>query len=82
MAERPARRAPPARALLLALAGALLAPCAARVDHPDVLTVQLQLESQELILSLERNEGLIANGFTETHYLQDGTDVSFTRNYT
>uniref|UniRef100_A0A8C5L1J5 ADAM metallopeptidase domain 12 n=1 Tax=Jaculus jaculus TaxID=51337 RepID=A0A8C5L1J5_JACJA len=26
--------------------------------------------------------GLIASGFTETHYLQDGTDVSFTRNYT
>lgn len=25
-------------------------------DHPDVLTVQLQLESRELILSLERNE--------------------------
>lgn len=114
MAERPARRAPPARALLLALAGALLAPRAARgvslwdqrgayevakasllrkdpgspgqsipaKDHPDVLTVQLQLESRELILSLERNEGLIASGFTETHYQQDGSDVSFTRNYT
>ncbi|EDL17785.1 a disintegrin and metallopeptidase domain 12 (meltrin alpha), isoform CRA_a [Mus musculus] len=114
MAERPARRAPPARALLLALAGALLAPRAARgmslwdqrgayevarasllskdpgipgqsipaKDHPDVLTVQLQLESRDLILSLERNEGLIANGFTETHYLQDGTDVSLTRNHT
>ncbi|VTJ80120.1 Hypothetical predicted protein [Marmota monax] len=26
--------------------------------------------------------GLIASGFTETHYLQDGTDVSLTRNYT
>ncbi|KAM7329481.1 hypothetical protein ACRRTK_011094 [Alexandromys fortis] len=26
--------------------------------------------------------GLIANGFMETHYLQDGTDVSSTRNYT
>lgn len=25
-------------------------------DHPDVLTVQLQLESRELILRLERNE--------------------------
>ncbi|KAM7329485.1 hypothetical protein ACRRTK_011098 [Alexandromys fortis] len=30
MAERPPRRAPPARALLLALAGALLAPHTAR----------------------------------------------------
>ncbi|KAM8780315.1 disintegrin and metalloproteinase domain-containing protein 12 [Rhynchonycteris naso] len=27
-------------------------------------------------------EGLIASGFTETHYLQDGTDVSLARNYT
>jgi hypothetical protein len=34
MAERPARRAPPARALLLALAGALLAPRAARGKSP------------------------------------------------
>ncbi|CAH6793259.1 Adam12 [Phodopus roborovskii] len=28
------------------------------------------------------HRGLIANGFMETHYLQDGTDVSLTRNYT
>ncbi|ELK11827.1 Disintegrin and metalloproteinase domain-containing protein 12, partial [Pteropus alecto] len=28
------------------------------------------------------HRGLIASGFTETHYLQDGTDVSLTRNYT
>lgn len=34
MAERPPRRAPPARALLLALAGALLAPHAARGKSP------------------------------------------------
>ncbi|EPY78219.1 hypothetical protein CB1_001111036 [Camelus ferus] len=26
--------------------------------------------------------GLIASSFTETHYLQDGTDVSLIRNYT
>ncbi|XP_058154132.1 LOW QUALITY PROTEIN: disintegrin and metalloproteinase domain-containing protein 12 [Dasypus novemcinctus] len=119
--------APPARALLLALAGALLAPRAARgvnvesklapsvqqtqtrdqgevydvvtasllngdlwapvqnsdsKNHPEVLTFRLQLKSKELIINLERNEGLIASSFTETHYLQDGTDVSLTRNYT
>ncbi|XP_053440193.1 disintegrin and metalloproteinase domain-containing protein 12 [Nycticebus coucang] len=113
MAARPPP-APPARALLLALAGALLAPRAARglsswdqegayeivsasvlngdlwipmksnnfKNHPEVLNVRIQLESKELIISLERNAGLIASSFTETHYLQDGTDVSLTRNYT
>ncbi|KAG3263886.1 ADAM metallopeptidase domain 12 [Ictidomys tridecemlineatus] len=53
-----------------------------RQDHPEVLNVRMQLESRELVINLERNEGLIASGFTETHYLQDGTDVSLTRNYT
>ncbi|XP_073934173.1 disintegrin and metalloproteinase domain-containing protein 12 isoform X2 [Castor canadensis] len=113
MAARPPP-ASPARALLLALAGALLAPRAARgvslwdqegayevasasllsgdlgttgrsinsKDHPEVLSVRIQLESRELIINLERNEGLIASSFTETHYLQDGTDVSLARNYT
>lgn len=126
MAARPPP-APPARALLLALAGALLAPRAARgvnlgsklapsmeqaqrqesggaaevlsasllsgdlwnpmdsidsKNHPQVLNFLLQLESKELIINLERNEGLLASGFTETHYLQDGTDVSLVRNYT
>ncbi|XP_032346561.1 LOW QUALITY PROTEIN: disintegrin and metalloproteinase domain-containing protein 12 [Camelus ferus] len=126
MAARPPP-APPARALLLALAGALLAPRTARglnlgsrfgpsvqlagagdgggayevvaasllsgdpwnptkdVDsenHPGVLNFRIQLESKELIINLERNEGLIASSFTETHYLQDGTDVSLIRNYT
>lgn len=113
MAARPPP-APPARALLLALAGALLAPRAARgvssgeqgaapevvsaslwsrdrwipaesirtQNHPEVLTARIQLESKELIINLERNAGLIASNFTETHYLQDGTDVSLARNYT
>ncbi|XP_040847873.1 disintegrin and metalloproteinase domain-containing protein 12 [Ochotona curzoniae] len=114
MATRPPP-APPARAcLLVLLAGALLAPRAARgasiwdhgaapgvvstslwdrdhwisadsihsQNHPEVLTVRIQLEDKELILNLERNEGLIASSFTETHYLQDGTDVSLARNHT
>ncbi|VFV29482.1 disintegrin and metalloproteinase [Lynx pardinus] len=33
-------------------------------------------------LSFFFHRGLIANSFTETHYLLDGTDVSLTRNYT
>ncbi|XP_019509769.1 PREDICTED: disintegrin and metalloproteinase domain-containing protein 12 [Hipposideros armiger] len=126
MAARPPP-APPARALLLALAGVLLASRAARgvnlgshstpfmrqartrdqggayevvsasllngdlwdptksinsKNHPEVLNFQIQLESKELTINLERNGGLIASGFTETHYLQDGTDVSLTRNHT
>ncbi|XP_034787569.2 disintegrin and metalloproteinase domain-containing protein 12 isoform X1 [Pan paniscus] len=113
MAARPLPVSP-ARALLLALAGALLAPCEARgvslwnqgradevvnasvrsgdlwipvksfdsKNHPEVLNIRLQRESKELIINLERNEGLIASSFTETHYLQDGTDVSLARNYT
>lgn len=28
------------------------------------------------------HRGLIASSFTETHYLQDGTDISLIRNYT
>ncbi|XP_023564816.1 disintegrin and metalloproteinase domain-containing protein 12 [Octodon degus] len=51
-------------------------------DHPEVLNVRIQQENRELIINLERNEGLIASDFTETHYLQDGTDISLTRNYT
>lgn len=35
-----------------------------------------------LLLFLCFHRGLIASDFTETHYLQDGTDVSLTRNYT
>nr|XP_054379004.1 disintegrin and metalloproteinase domain-containing protein 12 isoform X2 [Pongo abelii] len=113
MAARPPPM-PPARALLLVLAGALLAPREARgvslwdqggadevvtasvrsgdlwipvksfdsKNHPEVLNIRIQLESKELIINLERNEGLIASSFTETHYLQDGTDVSRARNYT
>nr|XP_018890431.2 disintegrin and metalloproteinase domain-containing protein 12 isoform X1 [Gorilla gorilla gorilla] len=113
MAARPLPVSP-ACALLLALAGALLAPCEAKgvslwnqgradevvsasvrsgdlwipvksfdsKNHPQVLNIRIQRESKELIINLERNEGLIASSFTETHYLQDGTDVSLARNYT
>ncbi|XP_036293908.2 disintegrin and metalloproteinase domain-containing protein 12 isoform X2 [Pipistrellus kuhlii] len=126
MAARPPP-APPARALLLGLAAALLAPRAAArglavgrtvapaapagtedgasayevvraalwdgdswhplpsasgKDHPEVLTVRIQGQSEELIVNLERNEGLLARGFTETHYLPDGTEVSLARNHT
>ncbi|XP_054974960.1 disintegrin and metalloproteinase domain-containing protein 12 isoform X1 [Sorex araneus] len=51
-------------------------------NHPEVLNFRIQLESRSLIVHLERNDGLIARGFTETHYQQDGTLVSLTRNHT
>lgn len=47
--------------------------------HKQHITATLR-SSFMLFLFLHR--GLIASGFTETHYLQDGTDVSLIRNYT
>ncbi|XP_036242140.2 disintegrin and metalloproteinase domain-containing protein 12 [Molothrus ater] len=51
-------------------------------NHPAVLQFVIQAENKHLVIDLERNEGLLARGFTETHYLQDGTDVVLTRNHT
>ncbi|KAM9282548.1 disintegrin and metalloproteinase domain-containing protein 12 isoform 2-T2 [Cariama cristata] len=51
-------------------------------DHPALLQFVIQVESQHLVINLERNEGLLASSFTETHYLKDGTDVVLIRNYT
>ncbi|XP_019358530.1 PREDICTED: disintegrin and metalloproteinase domain-containing protein 12 isoform X3 [Gavialis gangeticus] len=51
-------------------------------SHPAMLTFVIQAESKQLVISLERNEGLLAGSFTETHYLKDGTDVVLAYNYT
>uniref|UniRef100_A0A8D2Q151 ADAM metallopeptidase domain 12 n=1 Tax=Zosterops lateralis melanops TaxID=1220523 RepID=A0A8D2Q151_ZOSLA len=51
-------------------------------NHPALLQFVIQAENKHLVIDLERNEGLLARGFTETHYLQDGTDVVLTRNHT
>ncbi|XP_009276235.1 PREDICTED: disintegrin and metalloproteinase domain-containing protein 12 isoform X2 [Aptenodytes forsteri] len=51
-------------------------------NHPALLQFVIQAESKHLVISLERNEGLLASSFTETHYLKDGTDVVLARNYT
>uniref|UniRef100_A0A8B9QH85 ADAM metallopeptidase domain 12 n=1 Tax=Apteryx owenii TaxID=8824 RepID=A0A8B9QH85_APTOW len=50
--------------------------------HPALLQVVIQAESEHLVINLERNEGLLARSFTETHYLKDGADVVLARNYT
>ncbi|XP_015723078.1 disintegrin and metalloproteinase domain-containing protein 12 isoform X1 [Coturnix japonica] len=51
-------------------------------DHPSLLQLVVQAEGERLVIHLERNEGLLASSFTETHYLKDGTDVVLSRNYT
>uniref|UniRef100_A0A8D0ELP9 ADAM metallopeptidase domain 12 n=1 Tax=Strix occidentalis caurina TaxID=311401 RepID=A0A8D0ELP9_STROC len=51
-------------------------------DHPALLQFVIQAESKHLVINLERNEGLLASSFTETHYLRDGTHVVLARNYT
>ncbi|KAL4841548.1 hypothetical protein H8958_008695, partial [Nasalis larvatus] len=44
--------------------------------------VSMQLCTHLSMVFLFFHRGLIASSFTETHYLQDGTDVSLARNYT
>uniref|UniRef100_A0A8C0FT79 ADAM metallopeptidase domain 12 n=1 Tax=Bubo bubo TaxID=30461 RepID=A0A8C0FT79_BUBBB len=51
-------------------------------DHPALLQFVIQAEGKHLVINLERNEGLLASSFTETHYLRDGTHVVLARNYT
>ncbi|XP_029465896.1 disintegrin and metalloproteinase domain-containing protein 12 [Rhinatrema bivittatum] len=51
-------------------------------SHPAVLKFLIQAEGEQLIISLERNEGLFAGSFTETHYLKDGTAVTALGNCT
>ncbi|XP_010580262.1 PREDICTED: disintegrin and metalloproteinase domain-containing protein 12 isoform X2 [Haliaeetus leucocephalus] len=51
-------------------------------NHPALLQFVIQAENKHLVINLERNEGLLASSFTETHYLKDGTDVVLARNYT
>ncbi|XP_061491673.1 disintegrin and metalloproteinase domain-containing protein 12 isoform X2 [Rhineura floridana] len=50
--------------------------------HPAMLKLLIQTESEQLVISLERNDGLFASNFTETHYLEDGTSAVLMRNYT
>ncbi|XP_058044259.1 disintegrin and metalloproteinase domain-containing protein 12 [Ahaetulla prasina] len=50
--------------------------------HPAMLKFLIQAESEQLVISLERNDGLFAGNITEMHYLEDGTSTIVTRNYT
>ncbi|XP_013929964.1 PREDICTED: disintegrin and metalloproteinase domain-containing protein 12-like, partial [Thamnophis sirtalis] len=47
-----------------------------------MLKFLIRAESEQLVISLERNDGLFAGNITEMHYLEDGSTTIVTRNYT
>ncbi|XP_017207314.2 disintegrin and metalloproteinase domain-containing protein 12 isoform X5 [Danio rerio] len=49
---------------------------------PASLHILIQTEGQQLILSVEKNHGLFASHYTETHYREDGQTVTSTHNST
>ncbi|XP_019124860.2 disintegrin and metalloproteinase domain-containing protein 12 isoform X1 [Larimichthys crocea] len=52
------------------------------VSHPASLQLLVRAEGEQLILSLEKNEGLFASHYTETHYQEDGSAVTSPHNFT
>ncbi|KAM8836151.1 disintegrin and metalloproteinase domain-containing protein 12 isoform 3-T3 [Spinachia spinachia] len=51
-------------------------------SHPASLKLLIEAEGEQLLLALEKNEGLFASNYTETHYLQDGNAVTGSHNFT
>uniref|UniRef100_W5MM71 ADAM metallopeptidase domain 12 n=1 Tax=Lepisosteus oculatus TaxID=7918 RepID=W5MM71_LEPOC len=51
-------------------------------SHPASVKLLIEAEGEQLLLALEKNEGLFASHYTETHYLEDGTAVTSTHNVT
>nr|XP_055028007.1 disintegrin and metalloproteinase domain-containing protein 12 isoform X2 [Misgurnus anguillicaudatus] len=49
---------------------------------PASLRILIQTEGQRLVLSVEKNHGLFASHYTETHYKGDGQTVTNTHNST
>ncbi|XP_068161483.1 disintegrin and metalloproteinase domain-containing protein 12-like isoform X2 [Antennarius striatus] len=45
-------------------------------NHPASLKLLIEAEGEQLLLTLEKNQGLFASNYTETHYLEDGSAVS------
>ncbi|XP_030298606.1 disintegrin and metalloproteinase domain-containing protein 12 isoform X2 [Sparus aurata] len=58
-----------------------LSQLAAR-GYPASLQLLVNAEGEQLILLLERNEGLFASHYTETHYREDGSAVTGAHNFT
>ncbi|XP_034426097.1 disintegrin and metalloproteinase domain-containing protein 12-like [Hippoglossus hippoglossus] len=51
-------------------------------SHPASLELLIEAEGVQLLLALEKNEGLFASDYTETHYLEDGSAVTGAHNFT
>ncbi|XP_029384136.1 disintegrin and metalloproteinase domain-containing protein 12 isoform X2 [Echeneis naucrates] len=51
-------------------------------SHPASLKLLIEAEGEQLLLALEKNEGLFASNYTETHYLEDGNPVTGSHNFT
>nr|XP_005991939.1 PREDICTED: disintegrin and metalloproteinase domain-containing protein 28 [Latimeria chalumnae] len=49
--------------------------------HPDSIQYGLTVEGKSLVLNLEKNKNLIAKGYSETHYLPNGQEVTSTPQY-
>ncbi|XP_035461613.2 disintegrin and metalloproteinase domain-containing protein 12 isoform X3 [Scophthalmus maximus] len=51
-------------------------------SYPASLQLLVRAEGEQLILLLEKNEGLFASHYTETHYGEDGSAVTGAHNFT
>ncbi|KAF7665878.1 hypothetical protein LDENG_00131080 [Lucifuga dentata] len=51
-------------------------------SYPASLQLLVSAEGEQLILLLEKNEGLFASHYTETHYREDGSAVTGVHNFT
>ncbi|XP_047458331.1 disintegrin and metalloproteinase domain-containing protein 12 isoform X2 [Mugil cephalus] len=51
-------------------------------SYPATLQLLVPVEGEQLILLLEKNEGLFASHYAETHYREDGSAVTGAHNFT
>ncbi|KPP78945.1 hypothetical protein Z043_101510, partial [Scleropages formosus] len=49
-----------------------------QTSRPDVMKYKIPVEGKDTVMHLEKNEGLLAEGYSETTYTQDGTPVTST----
>uniref|UniRef100_A0A2R9A6B2 ADAM metallopeptidase domain 12 n=1 Tax=Pan paniscus TaxID=9597 RepID=A0A2R9A6B2_PANPA len=77
-AASPLSRSPDSSTLLELSEVTILLPYSLDIHN----NVSMQFCTHLFMVFLFFRRGLIASSFTETHYLQDGTDVSLARNYT
>ncbi|XP_075711495.1 zinc metalloproteinase-disintegrin-like MTP4 isoform X2 [Rhinoderma darwinii] len=45
-------------------------------EYPDLVQYGLEVNGKPMVLHLEKNEDLISENYTETHYLKDGSPVT------